>query len=59
VIEGNAAGGNKNACAIFTEFAMNEDFLSRSLVKKREEFSKLSGSGRGKSADRNGDEVNA
>lgn len=59
MIEGDAVGGDENSGTVLTEFAMNENFLRRSLAEKREEFGELSGGGGRESTDRNGDKVNA
>jgi len=59
VIESDAVRGDEDAGAVFTKFAMNENFARRSFAEEREEFGELSGSGSGEAANRKRNKVNA
>ena len=59
VIERDAIGSDKNSGAIFTEFAMDENFLQRRFTHDRKKFRKLRRSRRRKSSDGNRNEMHA
>jgi len=59
VIKSDAVGSDKNARAVFAKFAMNKNFLERSLAEDGEKFGELGGRGRGEAAHGNGNEMHA